>query len=233
MAVLGIDVGYSRNRPSTGLCVIVPGDPEPVRCAHVRAGEALATARALLRGSALAAVGLDGPVRPDLQLTRLGRECERRLGRAPFHLRCKPGSTKAPVGQRLHAEATRLARALVASQPGVRVFEAFPNAFLRTMLGADAFGRVARGAKSQVYWERCASDGILRRVIAALYGAASAPIATRLTALTQRDERAAAVCALTAAAGALGLATRVGDPDDGWISLAPRRFLADWAREAL
>lgn len=232
-AVLGIDVGFSRLRPSTGLCVIAPGEAEPVRCAHVRAGEALAAARALLCGNPLAAVGLDGPVRPDLRLTRRGRECERRLCRAPFHLRCKPGSTAAPAGQRLHAEATRLARALVASHPEARMAEAFPNAFLRTMLAADAFGQVPRAAKSQVYWERCVTEGILARVIAALYGVASTPIAARLTALTQRDERAAAVSALTARAAALGWDTRVGDPDDGWISLPPRPFLADWASQVL
>jgi hypothetical protein len=213
--------------------VIVPGDAEPVRCAHVRAGEALAAARALLRGRRLAAVGLDGPVRPDLRLTRRGRECERRLCRAPFHLRCKPGSTAAPAGQRLHAEATRLARALAASHPAARLAEAFPNAFLRTMLAADAFVRVPRGAKSQVYWERCVTEGVLARVVAAVYGAAAAPIGAGLTALTQRDERAAAVCALTARAAALGVDTRVGDSHDGWISLAPRPFLADWARGAL
>jgi hypothetical protein len=70
-------------------------------------------------------------------------------------------------------------------------------------------------------------------VIAALYGVASTPIAARLTALTQRDERAAAVSALTARAAALGWDTRVGDPDDGWISLPPRPFLADWASQVL
>jgi hypothetical protein len=115
----------------------------------------------------------------------------------------------------------------------VRVIEAFPNAFLRTMLVADAFGRVPRGAKSQVYWERCVSEDILTSLVGEIFGEHALTIASQLTALTHRDERAAAVCALSAQAGALGLDTRVGDPDGGWISLAPRPFLADWAREAL
>ena len=56
---------------------------------------------------------------------------------------------------------------------------------------------------------------------------------TALAELRQRDERAAAVCALTARAAVRGEDMRVGVTADGWISLAPRRFLADWARRAL
>jgi hypothetical protein len=231
--VLGIDVGFSATRPSTGLCVLAPGDPDPVRCAHVWASEALAVIPGLVRGRAIAAIGVDGPLRPDLTLTTKARECERRLFRAPFHRHCKPGSTAAPMGQLLHAEATRLARPLRVAYPRARIVEAFPTAFLRTLLAEDAIGRVPRGRKTQVYWEHAVADGALTRVVAALYGAASAPIAAALPRLTQRDVRAAAICALAARAAALGRETRVGDAEDGWIALAPRRFLADWARRAL
>jgi hypothetical protein len=187
----------------------------------------------LVRGRTLAAIGVDGPLRPDLSLSARARACERQLFRAPFHRYCKPGSTAAPMGQLLHAEATRLARPLRAAYPDARIVEAFPTAFLRTLLAEDAVGRVPRGRKSQVYWDLCAADGVLSRLCVALYGVASAPIAAALTRLTQRDVRAAAICALSARAVALGRATRVGDAEDGWIALAPRRFLADWARRAL
>lgn len=213
--------------------MIARGHPDPLRAVHVRAGEALTAIARLLQGGALSAVGLDGPVRPDLTLTTRGRACERRLLRAPFHLHCKPGSTAAPMGQRLHAEATRLARAIAQTHPGARLVEAFPSAFLRTLLAEDAVGRVPRHRKSQVYWERCVADGVLARLVADLYGADAPPIAARLTALTHRDQRAAAVCALTATSAARGDAVDVGDAEDGWISLAPRPFLADWARAAL
>jgi predicted nuclease with RNAse H fold len=178
-------------------------------------------------------VGLDGPVRPDLTLTTRGRACERRLLRAPFHRHCKPGSTAAPMGQRLHAEATRLARAIAQTHPGARVVEAFPSAFLRTLLSEDAVGRIPRHCKSQVYWERCVADGVLARLVADLYGTDAPSIMARLTALTHRDQRAAAICALTATSAGRGDAVEVGDAEDGWISLAPRPFLADWARAAL
>ena len=137
------------------------------------------------------------------------------------------------MGQRLHAEATRLARLLRPEYPRARIIEAFPTAFLRTLLAEDAVGHVPRGRKSQGYWDLCAADGVLSRLCAALYGPASVPIAAALTRLTQRDVRAAAACALSARAAALGRATRIGDGEDGWIALAPRRFLADWATRAL
>jgi predicted nuclease with RNAse H fold len=213
--------------------VIAPGHPDPLRAVHVRAGEALTSVARLLQGGALSAVGLDGPVRPDFTLTTRGRACERRLLGAPFHRHCKPGSTAAPMGQRLHAEATRLARAIAQTHPGARVVEAFPSAFLRTLLSEDAVGRIPRHCKSQVYWERCVADGVLARLVADLYGTDAPPIMARLTALTHRDQRAAAVCALTATSAGRGDAVEVGDAEDGWISLAPRPFLADWARAAL
>jgi hypothetical protein len=213
--------------------VIAPGDATPVRIAHVRASDTLAAMDRLLDGRTPAAVGVDGPLRPDLTLTTKGRVCERRLARAPFHRHCKPGSTAAPMGQLLHAEATRLARAVSGAHPEARLVEAFPTAFLRTLLPEDAVGRVPRHRKSQVYWERCVADGLLAGLIAALYGADAPPIAAGLTSLTHRDQRAAAVCALTATSAARGEATRVGDAEDGWISLPPRPFLADWARSVL
>lgn len=213
--------------------MIAPHAAQPVRCVHVRAEEATAAAHSLLGGDTLLAVGIDGPLRPDLTLTRAGRACERRLLCAPFHRHCKPGSTASPMGQRLHAEATRLARDVRAMHPRARLVEAFPTAFLRTMLDAEACGDVPRGRKSQVYWERCVAAGVLRRVIGSLYRGAAARIADPLTRLTHRDERAAAICALTACAAALEVASAVGDAEDGWIWLPPRAFLADWARRAL
>ena len=231
--LLGVDIGYSRSRPSTGLCLIDPAAAVPVRSVHVRASETLRAAHALLEGARLVGVGIDGPLRPDLRRLRAGRECERRLTRAPFHLRCRPGSVTAPVGQRLHAEATRIARALARAHPAALRVEAFPTAFLRTLLPEHRPGRVSRGDKSQVYWTCCVRDGALARLVASLFPRRAAAIVTALAELRQRDERAAAVCALTARAAVRGEDTRVGVTADGWISLAPRRFLADWARRAL
>jgi hypothetical protein len=167
------------NRPSTGLCVIVPRS-RAVRCAHVRAGEALAT-RARSCGKRPRRRRSRRPACARPPAPRLGRECERRLGSRPS-ISLQAGLTKAPVGQRLHAEATRLARALVASQPRVRCSRLFPTRSCAPCSARTAFGRVARGAKSPGVLGALRVRRHPRRVIAALYGALSAPIAARLTA---------------------------------------------------
>jgi hypothetical protein len=199
----------------------------------VFARQALTAIPELLVGGELAAVGVDGPMRPDFTLTTGRRGCEQRLQRAPFHQLCSPGSTSARVGQQLHAEATRLGIALAQRHPGVRLVEAFPTAFLRTLLHEDAVGPISRARKSQVYWEHCWAAGVFGRLLDELYGGDAAAIATAIQLLKNRDERAAAVCAMTASAAAHAEPVSVGDAVDGWIWLAPRRFLADWASRAL
>jgi hypothetical protein len=46
--------------------------------------------------------------------------------------------------------------------------------------------------------------------------------------VTNHDDRAALICALTALCVAAGDFTAVGDAD-GWIVPPPRRFVQDWA----
>ena len=54
-------------------------------------------------------------------------------------------------------------------------------------------------------------------------------LALSLTAIEDHDERAALVCALAALCIVAGDFTAVGDDEDGWIILPPRRQFADWA----
>ena len=61
---------------------------------------------------------------------------------------------------------------------------------------------------------------------------ARAPADVSPTALTDHDERAAFVCALTALCVAANDYTAVGD-HDGWIILPPYPLLQPWAREDL
>ena len=185
-------------------------------------------------GGALAAVGVDGPLRPDLDAdARIGEHASAGCSARPFTCAASRAPPPHPWGSGSTPRPPAWPCALAAAHPAARIAEAFPTAFLRTLLAEHAVGRVRRGDKSQVYWARCVAAGVLDRLVGDLYGEAAAPIAAALTRLTQRDERAAAVCALTARAAALGADTRVGDAEDGWISLPPRRFLAEWARAAL
>jgi len=51
--------------------------------------------------------------------------------------------------------------------------------------------------------------------------------------LTNHDDRAAFVCAITALCVARGEYTAVGDRRDGWIVLPPRRAFEEWAWKAV
>lgn len=128
------------------------------------------------------------------------------------------------VGQRLHAAATRAARQL----GRVPVFEAFPNAYLGSMLPPKHLG-AKRGRKSDVYWERCLEQGVLQRLAQRAFGAATGALFSVLPAIKDHDHRAAVVCALTARFGNQGIAV-VGSDGLGSIMLPPWSFIQPWLR---
>ena len=172
LAVLGIDVGYSRNRPSTGLCVIVPGDPSPCAGAHVRAGEASPRRGRAPRGSALAPPSVStAPCAPTSSSRGSGavRAGVSRARALPYALQA--GIHEGARRQRPpRGRPTGSRGASSSSQPRCgcsRPFQRVPA----PMLGADAFGRVARGREPgvlgalRVRWHPRPSDCCpLRRV---------------------------------------------------------------------
>jgi hypothetical protein len=58
-------------------------------------------------------------------------------------------------------------------------------------------------------------------------------LADRCRSATQRDQRAALVCLLTAAAVAVGRYTAVGDPVGGYFFLPPWSRWANWAQDGV
>lgn len=106
------------------------------------------------------------------------------------------------------------------------VVEAFPTTFLGVMVdGPEALESSEK--RSDQYFAHLARAGRLDRVLEGLLpgrGPAKSPAAVK-----DRDERAALVCALTALCVVAGDFTAVGDDQDGWIILPPRRQFADWA----
>ena len=64
----------------------------------------------LVRRRELAGVALDGPLTRGLRLVRHYRAAEAILSRGPLQKRGKPGPTSAPMGQKLHEHATKLAK---------------------------------------------------------------------------------------------------------------------------
>ena len=110
---LGIDVGYSQRRPTTGLCLLTI-DQSILRWRCYNTGtkehQRLKDLRSLVpKGTSLAGVGIDGPLVRDLKIVDRYRSADALLSRGSFQSRGKPGPTNSPTGRDLHAHATKLA----------------------------------------------------------------------------------------------------------------------------
>jgi hypothetical protein len=127
---LGIDVGFSREVRSTGICVIDPMASSPVRSAHVKTNDTFGAIRELLSKGSPLAIGIDGPLIPRslphrgfLTASRY-RNCERMLSGGIFQKRCKPGPTNSPRGYSLHKQSTSIANRLQRMYPSIQIARA-------------------------------------------------------------------------------------------------------------
>ena len=238
---LGIDVGYSAKRKSTGVCVIEPDAREPVRCEHVKTQDTPDAILKLLAGAEPIAASIDGPLVASalsdaeryITVNRY-RRCDEMLSRGLFQKRCKPGQTNSPVGQKLHDRATVLANHVLSLFPHATISESFPNAFMGVMLPDATTWTIPRGKKSDAFWNYCIGPStVLERLISHLLGADGAKVFDSCRLLRNHDERAAVICALTAAAARQGQGFLVDGGADGTIVLPPEQFIQPWATEAL
>jgi hypothetical protein len=184
----------------------------------------------------LLCAAFDGPLRSGFEPIGRYRSAERMLTRRLARRIGKPGASSAPVGRLLNAHANACATAVLAhcdvaaARHTVRideraVVEAFPSGFLGLMIDDPASVGARRHDRSDRFFLRCSEQGTFARLIDRLLpGRALADPA----ALTDHDERAAFVCALTALCVAADDYTAVGD-GDGWIILPPYALLAPWA----
>jgi len=241
VGLLGIDVGFSERRKTTGIASYAFGQPARLHCVGSLPQD---RAEVLLDRPLYDAIAIDGPIVP----TATGpehviRRCERLLSKGPFGRRCKPGFSHFGTGLRLRLAATTIAGEMPGYRRhnGVRVVEAFPNAFLGVMLDDKtyaAFERIPRGKKSDIFFTQASrdrtfdrlfecldwDDAILREQIEAV---------ARETTRISHEHRAALVCVLTAACALSGQAAYVGDEIGGSICLPPLFLWAGWAKAAL
>ncbi len=250
-AVLGLDVGFSPTRRSSAACRLAwdaRGITWSLARFRARPEERDAALADLLGPTPLLAAALDGPLRAELDVIGRYRAAERLLTRRLGRRIGKPGQSSTPLGRALNAASNDCAHAvlrlgrLAPAAHAERVHdlalaEAFPSAFLGVMLPEPERLPARRADRSDVFFRHLATpdeatpDGTLPALLAFLLpGRRPAP---PLVTVTHHDERAALVCALTALCLAAGHFTTAGDARDGWIILPPRRFVRDWAREAL
>lgn len=248
---LGIDVGYSKTRRSTGLCLLTI-TPTTIRwqCFNTGTDESLRLQdlRSLVpRETHLLGVGIDGPLTPGLRVVPHYRSSDALLTRGVFARRGKPGATSAPSGQHLHLHATLLAEIVLklqqeghftfapATHPNPvhpsRILEVFPNAFLSVLLPDAAFDalRPKRNA-SDLFWEAVVPEAhqttyvgpYLLRLIKSL--APGRKLETPLESVVDHDHRAALICALAVLCAVQDRYVLSGDPVDGDIILPPHEF---------
>ncbi len=195
---------------------------------------------AVIGQTPLLAAAFDGPFRGALDVMGFYRKAEWVLTRREFRSRIgKPGQSSAPIGKLLNAHTNYCVEAAL-PQVGLAqhlgaihrkaVVEAFPNSFLGLMLGEPEALSVKRANRSDAYFAHLAGDGTLERLLSYLLPGRSAQ--SRPEVVTNHDDRAALICALTALGVAAGAFVSVGDKE-GRIVLPPEALLAPWAREAL
>jgi Protein of unknown function (DUF429) len=243
-AVLGIDVGCSAVRRSSAICRIAWSAHEVTwQVARFRAiePERTETIVAVAGGLPIACAAFDGPLRRGFDGIGRYRTAERMLTRRLARKIGKPGASSAPVGKVLNAHANACARTVLrhcdvalathATRIDDRaVVEAFPSAFLGVMIDEPSALAARRHNRSDVFFVRgCERQGFDLLIDHLLPGRQMAHIPDTLT---DHDERAAFVCALTALCVARGDYTAVGD-QDGWVILPPYALLQPWAREDL
>jgi hypothetical protein len=242
--LVGIDVGLTFVRPTSGVCRAGPGSV--LRVEHTFADRASRAAALRVEDVPIDVLAVDAPVMPRGALRYEPRACERVLARSPFHARCKPGATHvegtARALQRAGVDtAAQWAPQVRGAAPvqlpralrGKNVIEAFPNGFCGVILPDAAFAvPVPRAGKFDALYEAATRARLWARA-ARLAGAPGASLAGALAAERHHDRRAALVCALTAACVWAGRYVAVGDDEGGWIFLPPWALWAPWARAGL
>jgi hypothetical protein len=241
VALLGIDVGFSERRNTTGIASYRSGRKISLHCVGSLAEH---RATVLHDGSLYHAIAIDGPIVPASKIsTPIVRHCEHVLSRGMFGRRCKPGFSHFGTGFRLRQAATTIALEMPSQKrtANAPVVEAFPNAFIGVMLDDRAYqemGHIPRGKKSDVFFRRAVSDRAFDRLFHCLQWDSpclSAQIAALAEATTRisHEHRAAMVCVMTAACALSTKTKMIGDNVGGHICLPPLDVWADWAKREL
>lgn len=238
--VLGIDVGFSLTRASTGFCAIT-WDAHGVDWQWENALTCVADRTraldAVLAGGdrAVAAVAVDGPLRPELDYALTYRCAERLLSCGKFQKRGKPGPTSGGSGPALHAEATTLthfaldrllidAAAYAARIHRRAVMEAFPNLFLGVLCDEGCYPVPARARQ----WTDVLYDKVRPRLEELLSRLLPDRDIRSDWDIDDHDGIASFVCALSALCVAAGRYVAVGAHADGFIMLPPHDA---WGRD--
>jgi hypothetical protein len=240
---MGIDVGFSKTRQTTGVACL-EGD----QLSLGRAGTAWISREAKIpKGFHPSVIAIDGPLLPFGADRHIRRYVESIFIRAPFHNRCRPGSSHHGVGLELRQASgdacTQFGRILAhpvlgssstVSRKGP-IVEAFPNAFLGVLMPEVellAAPRFKRGRRFDWLYDRMVTSGRLESLLSKNLDLPDV-VWQSLRSETDHELRAALICLLTAALTAKGTAAVIGEAKGGWFWLPPWSLWEAWARNGL
>ena len=235
-AVLGVDVGFSKKRSTTGLCLLSWDADQfefQFECASTPELDRRRTLRGLVADTPLLSVAIDGPLGNKLASVANYRAAEALLSQGVMQQRGKPGQTSSPLGRQLHHHATELAK-IVLEETSVGpschhgaihekcVVEAFPNIFLAAGISEkDLPPRTKRDASDR-FWRVAANESTrLQDLLDLLLPGRRCALGNRLPERGRHEDKAAFACALTALSVVAGTHIGVGDPEEGYILLPP------------
>lgn len=239
----GVDVGFSQKRASSAVCKL-EWDHRNIywNVRRYRISEREQALKCMLGSRQLLAVAFDGPLRGDLDEIGEYRTAERNLTRQLGRKIGKPGQSSSPTGRRLNQEANCCARAVLYQSDVAQalhehniadkaIVEAFPTSFLGAMLSESEIPLTSRAKRSDAFYTALTKNGSLKALLAHLLPGRD--IACEFASVTDHDERAALICAISALCVVKGNYSIVGDKRNGWIVLPPCRFVQGWAQVML
>jgi hypothetical protein len=241
VSLLGIDVGYSDKKKTTGVAVFKNGGLIEPFCVG---SSGTARREAIEKYAPFDEIALDGPILPHNSSETSRRYCEYSLVGGLFEKRCKLGLSHYGEGLKLRRAAASIAGYDFLSRKkhgDLPIIEAFPNAFLGVLIEGEAyeaFGKISRGKKSDVFYRYALEHGKFDALLETLGWRAESLIEgleQEATISTQEghERRAALICLLTAACALSGKCELIGDKAGGLICLPPMAIWQPWATEAL
>jgi hypothetical protein len=243
--LMGIDVGFSKTRPTTGIACL-EGD----QLSLGRAGPAWESRETKIpKGFHPSVIAIDGPLLPQGAPHDIRRHVESVFIRAPFHNRCRPGLSHHGVGLELRQASgdacTQFGRILAHPVLGSSstvcrkgpIVEAFPNAFLGVLMPEVellAAPRFKRGRRFDWLYERMVTTGRLESLLSQNSDLPDV-VWQRLRSETDHELRAALICLLTVgrSTGRERHGAIIGEVEGGWFWLPPWSLWEPWARNGL
>lgn len=242
MDIIGLDVGFSKTRETSGVARILDGK------IHLGRASASASSRYAILGKypRCKVAAIDAPLLPTMHWNK--RPCERLFTLGLFQRRCKPGLSHIEgTGRELRQAGYDTAQQLevllsnndlVTHYPqvskGKAIVEAFPNAFLGVVVTKnlyDVMPNLKRGSKFDWLYDQWIKMGAFKELAFSVDETGS--LFQMCEKCSDHEERAALICLLTAGCVENNKYIAIGNKINGYFFLPSLTIWAEWSRNEL